>query len=306
MKDKRILSAGGGVLAASLALACPAAGQASHARIQSETVEGRKRVSVQGTGETRYTDDDREVAYVEPGGQLRIEETRPGQPTRRVEYAPGPGGGVERRFYRDGRETAPDAADQAWLHEALLYPIRESARYVEPRVQRLFRAGGAAAVLEEIGRLGNDNARRLYYTALLRHPGLGDDSAARVLRDAGSSMSGGTDQRMVLELLLQHPSPTLDQAVAMLEGAARLQGSSDRAMLLAQAAGRAPLANARVREAFFRATRGVQHPGDRTRVLAALPAAALADPAVRAAFAGALDTLPPDERARLSPRLARP
>lgn len=305
MREKRILSVGG-VLAAALALAGPAAGQASRTRIQSEIVEGGRRVSVQGTGETRFTDDEREVAYVEPGGELRIEETRPGEPTRRVEYAPGPGGGVERRFYRDGRETAPDAADQAWLHEALLYPIRESARHAEPRVERLFRAGGAAAVLEEIGRLGSDGARRLYYTALLRHPGLGRDDAARALREAGSSMSGGTDQRMVLGLLLEHPSPTLDEVVAMLEGTARLQGSSDRAMLLVQAAARAPLADARVREAFFRAARGVQYPGDRARVLAAVPPAALADPTVRAAFAGALETLPSDERARLSSRLGRP
>lgn len=305
MREKRILSVGG-VLAAALALGAPASGQASRTRIQTEIVEGGKRVSVQGTGETRFTDDERDVAYLETGGGLRIEETRPGQPTRRVEYAPGPGGGVQRRFYRDGRETAPDAADQAWLAEALLYPIRESARYVEPRVERLFRAGGAAAVLEEIGRLGSDSARRMYYTALLRHPGLRDGDAARALRDAAGSMSGGSDQRMVLELLLAHPSPTVDEAAAMLEGAARLQGSSDRSMLLVQAAPKVPLANAGVRGAFFRAARGVQYSADRARVLAAVPSAALADSAVRADFAGVLETLPADERARLASRLGRP
>src|SRR5215218_10307235 len=134
-------------LAATLLVAGSAAGQ-SGTRMRSETVINGQRTSIHTTGEVRFNDHD-EVGYVEPGARMVIEEEVSGQPDRRVEYR-GTGGGVQRSFFRDGRAAQPDAADEAWIRRALLHPIRESGVNAAPRAARIYRRGGADAVLDEI------------------------------------------------------------------------------------------------------------------------------------------------------------
>ncbi|MFL5538494.1 MAG: hypothetical protein ACJ8J0_05850 [Longimicrobiaceae bacterium] len=269
-------------LAATLAPAGGAAGQ-SGTRMHSEFVDGRHRVSVTATGEVRFTDDDRAVAYVEPGARLVIEEEMPGQPDRRVEYR-GVGGGVQRRFFRDGREVQPGGEDEAWIRRALLQPIRESGINAAERTARIYRRGGVDAVLDEIRQIGSDGGKSRYYAALLRLP-LRAGETARVLRDAGSRIGSDGDKQRTLAVLLERRSITSEEMEAMLEAAARIGSDGDKARLLIAAAARAPLTDADVRDAFFRTAAGIGSDGDKSRVL--IQAAArdpFGDAAARAAF----------------------
>ncbi len=190
---------GAALLAALAAGAGTAAAQTHSTHMHSQWVDDGHRVTVDASGEVRFSDDDAEVAWLEPGVRLSVEESERGQPERRVVWRED-GGRVRRTFYRDGREAAPNPADQAWIRGALLQPIRESGAYAEPRVARIYRRGGTDAVLGEIRRIAGDGAKRAYYAALLRQPGLRPGDAARVLHDAGRSIAGDGDKRMALSV----------------------------------------------------------------------------------------------------------
>lgn len=274
--------AGALAVAAALALAGTAAGQ-NVTRMHSESIDGRHRIAVTTTGEVRFTDDDRAVAYVEPGARLVIEEEAPGQPDRRVEYR-GVGGGVQRSFFRDGRELRPDAEDEAWIRRSLLQPIRESGINAAERTARIYRRGGTDAVLDEIRQIGSDGSKSRYYAALLRLP-LRPGETARVLRDAGSRIGSDGEKQRTLAVLLERRSVSAEEMEAMLEAAARIGSDGDKSRLLIAAVDRIPFADGDVREAFFRTAAGIGSDGDKSRVL--IQAAArdpFADAAARSAF----------------------
>jgi hypothetical protein len=269
-------------LAATLLLAAAAAGQGG-TRMSSESVHDGHRLSVHTTGEVRFADDDHDVSYLEPGARMVIEEEAPGQPDRRVEYRNG-GGGVQRSFFRDGREARPDGDDEAWIRGALLHAIRESGVNAAERTARIYRRGGTDAVLDEIGEIGSDGSKSRYYTALLRLP-LRSGETARVLRDAGGRIGSDGDKERTLAVLLERRSIAAEEMAAMLDAAARIGSDGDKSRLLIAAVDRDPLGSPAAREAFFRTTAGIGSDGDKARVL--IQAAArdpFADAAARDAF----------------------
>lgn len=269
MRGGSIRMVAGAAILALLALAGPAECQSTHSRTRSIIIENGRRLMIEGSGDIRFTDDDRGVAYMEPAGRLVIEEGRDGAPDRRVEYRGG-GGGVRRRFFRDGAETVPDAADEAWIRAVLLYSIRESGYHAEQRVARIYRSGGTDAVLDEIRQIASDGARRAYYSALLRQPGLRPDDTARVLLDAGRRIASDGDKRATLAVVLERPQLRAEEMAAMLHAAAGIASDGDRSSLLRQAAERDGLADARVRDEFFSTARGIASDGDKSRVLMAV------------------------------------
>lgn len=273
-----------GVAMASLALAGSGACQ-THTHSRTEYVDGGHRISLQSSGEVRFSDDDRGVAYVEPGARVAIEEELPGGPDRRVEYR-NRGGGVERAFYRDGRPARPSADDEAWIARMIERALRESGVHAPQRVARIYRQGGVDAVLREIGEIGSDGAKRAYYTALLRQP-LRAGETARVLRDAGNRIASDGDKRATLEVLLDRGSVTPDELAAMLEAAAHIASDGDKGRLLIRAAERDPLTEPSVRQAFFRTAATIASDGDKSRVLIA---SLSNDDARREAVADALRT----------------
>lgn len=250
-----------------VALAGTAAGQQFRGHMRSEIVDGGRRMTIDANGELRFTDDD-QIASAGPGGRLTIEEDRPGAPDRRVEFRDA-GGTLRRRFFREGREMAPSAADEAWIREAMTELVRESGVNAEARVARIHRRGGTAAVLEEIRHVSSDGAKRAYYVALLRQPGLRPGETAEVLEDAGRRIASDGDKRSVLATVLERPSIRPEELAAMLEATARIASDGDKSSLLVRAAERDPLAEAEVRDAFFASTRGIASDGDKSRVLIA-------------------------------------
>jgi hypothetical protein len=325
----------GAAAAALLALAGPAQAQ----RHVSSHGDGATRHEVRLDGEVELTDDDRGVARLSPGGRLVIEEAARGR-DRRVEWRATDGGGVRMLYAEDGETRVPDADDRAWIERQLRDAIRESGVGAEQRVARILARGGARAVLDEIGRIRSDGAKRRYYTALLRSPRLDAEGAARALRHAGGTIGSDGDLRLTLAGALE--ARRLDAAglAALLDAGASIESDGDRSLLLRQVAGRDPLAEARVREAFFRtaagvgsdgdlalvlttvlrreatgaatvaaalrAARGIGSDGDLARVLTSVPAAALREAPVSAAYREAMGEIESDgDRRRAAVHLAR-
>jgi hypothetical protein len=251
-----------------LAVAGCAEAQTHQTHMRSETTSGHgHRLTVDADGDVRYTDDDRGVSYVAPGARLVIEEVAPGSPGRRVEYRSA-GGGVQRTFWRNGEEARPGGADEEWIARSLLVPIRESTRLAPERTARIYRRGGAGAVLEEISQIGSDGTKRAYYTALFRQP-LRAGETARVLRDAGSSIGSDGDKAAVLAIPLDRPSLGDEELVALLQAAERIGSDGDKSRLLIHVLDRHGLRDDGVRAAFFRTAEGIGSDGDKSRVLIA-------------------------------------
>src|ERR1700741_414160 len=245
-----------------------AGGAAAQSRSRHTLVDGGHRISMESSGQVRFTDDDRGVASMAPGAQLVIEEALPGRPDRRVELRGRGGGGIERAFFRDGRAANPSADDEAWIARMIERALRESGVHAEERVARIYRQRGADAVLQEIGEIASDGAKRAYYTALLRHP-LRSAETARVLRDAGRRIASDGDKRSVLESLLDRRAVTAEELTAMLEAAQHIASDGDKSRLLVRAAGRDALDAPGVRQPFFPPAATIASDGDKSRVLMA-------------------------------------
>jgi hypothetical protein len=328
----------GVALLAALAASGTAAAQTRGTHVHSQWVDDGHRVTVDANGEVRFSDDDADVAYLEPGARLSVEESERGQPERRVVWRED-GGRVRRTFYRDDREATPSSADEAWIRGALLQPIRESGAYAEPRVARIYRRGGTDAALDEIRQIAGDGAKRAYYTALLRQPGLRPGDAARVLQDAGRRIASDGDKRVTLLAALDRFPRDAQVLEAMVQAAAHIASDGDKAALLRRTAENDALRDGRVREAFFataqgiasdgdkasvlvaamrgddgpavtagalRVARTIASDGDKARVLTSTPPPALRDAQVRTSFNAAMRTIASDgDKARVATWLAR-
>ncbi len=78
------------------------------------------------------------------------------------------------------------AEAQRRLAEILPPLVRNSGAFAESRVKSILAKKGVAGVLDEIGLVTSDYARRVYYVALLDNVALDGASLATVLQQVGS------------------------------------------------------------------------------------------------------------------------
>jgi beta-lactamase regulating signal transducer with metallopeptidase domain len=145
---------------------------------------GRK-VEVNYRGDIEFTDDDTDVKRLSPGGYLRIKDGGRFGTSNSVEFRSDSSGGIERRFWVGGKERPFEPEGRKWMSEVLPKFIRQSGIGAPARVTRIMKAGGASAVLAEISRIEGSFARRVYFTELLKQPGLSSANIQQALTQAG-------------------------------------------------------------------------------------------------------------------------
>lgn len=248
-----------------LASTAPAAAQTVHHTRTEHTVhrDGTTRSEVRIHGAVRLSADGRRVESLAPGASLVLDEERRGSPRRRALFRPG-GDGVTVEYSVDGVRAPLDAAGREWIARMLVDESRRGTGARE-RVSALRREGGVERVLREIDRVEGSGDRRAWYTALLGDaPRLRPAETARVVRHAARSVESSGDLRAVLAAAAPDEP---EEWTAVLEGVEQIRSDGDGAALLVSAAERAPLGDARVRDALFRAADGIRSDGDRARVL---------------------------------------
>lgn len=139
--------------------------------------DDQRELNVRIKGKVSFNQREDEVAAVDDGGSASFAETRQGV-ERRVDYAMR-GGKLEQRYFVDDREQPLDAAGREWIAVLIPVVIRDTAIGAEARVKRIHANGGAAAVLDEIGRIQSGYARRIYLEHLFT---LGKLAPAEVTR----------------------------------------------------------------------------------------------------------------------------
>jgi hypothetical protein len=217
-------------------------------------------------GKIAFNADETDVASLGAGGTASFEETRGGV-TRRIEFADRDGK-LERRYFVDRKEQPFDAAGSTWFAGLLPVLIRESGLGAEARVQRLYSAGGAARVLDEVERIHSDYVRGIYVGLLVDRGPMKPEEIDRVLKIAGAAQSD-YERRQMLDRIFAKQALSAAQQVTFLQQALRFSSDYELAELLI---GMLPkLANsAEVRQAWLTAGLRVSSDYERRRTLEAM------------------------------------
>ena len=135
--------------------------------------EGTRRMEINVRGAVEFSDDDRDVKSLTPGGYFRVEENRFLVFTgRRYEITADSSGRLSRSYYDHGHATPLDNQGQAWLMGVMPEVIRHTGLGAGPRIQRILKQSGVAAALSEITRIQVDGAKRIYIEELIRRGNL--------------------------------------------------------------------------------------------------------------------------------------
>jgi uncharacterized protein YeeX (DUF496 family) len=282
-------------LAAALLLAVPACAQRHERSEQTHIVQEHngQRLEVRMRGDVEINDDGNWVQRVSPGGSLMVQERSRGT-TRRVDFTPGQGGRVDVRYQVDGRTRQMDARGREWASAAILQAVRGSGLGARERVAHLRERGGVAAVLNEVGRMRGDAARRAYYQALLAGQPLSPADVSRVMADVDRRMDSDSERRIVLVHAMEHARGE-GAMRAILEAAGGMDSDMETRIVLHHALERGRLP-AGAQQAFFRAVDGMDSDMERRIVLARwLEHGGPAD----AAFFRALDGIDSDMERRI-------
>jgi hypothetical protein len=179
----------------SLWLAVPALALAGSGYEQYSWTDGTRRLEVNVRGTVEFSDDDRDVKTLSPGGYFQVEESRLllflG---RRYEVTVDSSGRLSREYFDHGHAMPLDNQGQAWLMGAMPEVIRHTGLGAVPRIQRILKQGGVAGVLSEVSRIPEDGAKRIYLEELIRRGNLSAeqlDSALLQARKIGSDEEKG-------------------------------------------------------------------------------------------------------------------
>ena len=145
--------------------------------------DGHRKFRADVDGKIELSDDESDVKMLEANGSATFEETRDGV-KRRIEIEPR-NGGLQRRFFVDGKEQPYDDTARRWMKQVVL-DLARAGIGAEARVQRLYREGGAQRVLAETGEIRSDYVRGIYLETLVGLGKLTPEQLDRAIALAGA------------------------------------------------------------------------------------------------------------------------
>ena len=181
-------------------------------------------------GDVEFTDDDRGIRRLSPGGWLEIEE-RKGFHRRSLRVEADGAGELEYRYREAGKTVPFDADAQAWLAERLPQVIRESGIGAEHRVERILAQAGVAGVLDESDLIESSGARTRYAIELLGQARPKPHELRRLAELASAIPSSGDKARFLIhaaERYLAEP----DVFDAYIDAVDSIPSSGDHARVL--------------------------------------------------------------------------
>ena len=146
-----------------------------------------QRMEVRFEGEIEFTDDDRDVKRLSPGGLMRIKEGGVFGgffAAHTVEFTADSSGSITRRFWSGMSEQPFDPEGREWLARFLPRFIRQTGFGAPARVARILKAQGPAGVLAEISLIEGSWGKKTYFVELLATP-LDPATVRQVLEQAG-------------------------------------------------------------------------------------------------------------------------
>ena len=129
---------------------------------------------------------------------------------------------------------------KAWLSQALPRIIRQTAFGAAGRVARILKAKGPAGVFAEIALIDGSWAKRVYFTELLKSPGLDAATVRQALEQAGRQIDSDYE---LASLLISSDRLLVDDATrrAYFEAAASIQSDYEMRRVYSSALKRGPV-----------------------------------------------------------------
>jgi beta-lactamase regulating signal transducer with metallopeptidase domain len=213
-------------------------------------------------GKIAFNDDDTDITGIGGAGTATLEETIGGV-TRRLELDER-AGKLERRYFVDRSERPLDDQGRQWITSVVLQLVR-SGIGAEARAKRLYAAGGAPRVLDEIGQIPTDYVRGIYLRELVRLGKLTPAEVDRAVKLAGD-MHSDYERRQALTAVFDTQALGAAEQVTFLRQALRFDSDYERAELLI---GTLPklAGTAEVRQAWLEAGLQVNSDYERRRTL---------------------------------------
>ena len=284
-------------------IAPPEAQQSGETHMEMTTRNGFTSLSVKIDGAIEFTDDDRDVKSLSPGGHFRIEEGT-WLSGRAYDVKADSVGNLTKTYSVSGSAKPLDSEGLAWLGHLLPQMIRDSGIGAGPRVARILRQGGPQAVITEIGLIHSDGSKRTYMEQLFSQATLDTEQlkeAARLIRgissdgdkaqvlvavdgryftgelrpnlfEAAESIHSDGDKRRVLSDIVKKDAGSSDTFLSVARAAKHISSDGDKAEVLIEMANTSP-ENGDLGMAYFDAVKSISSDGDHTRVLSTLLAA---------------------------------
>jgi hypothetical protein len=274
-----------------------------------------EKIEVKYRGKFELNDDDTDVAGMSPGGYLRISDGRWLRGSS-VEFQADAAGTITRRFFIGSSERPFEPEGRAWLKQNFPRFVRMSGFDAKGRAARIYKRGGADAVLKEIALIEGSHGKKTYYTELLglipADAGVArrilsqaaaeidsdyematlliagadklllDDATRRLYFDAARTISSDYEMKRVYAAALKRGPVSAPLLAGVLDAARSIDSDYEAATLLVDIAKTHDM-NAEVRRPFFALLDTVESSYEKARVLQALlrrgqlPADALGD-----------------------------
>ena len=148
-------------------------------------------------GKIIFTDDEKDVKYISPGGFIKFSKRSFGN--RRTIILEGEANGEITREYKEGSKTLPfEPEGRKWMASVLPDIIRSTGIGAEERVKKFYKKGGIDAVINEISLLPTNYVQSIYYTATLAIPSLLSKDVVLLIEDAGDEISSSYELSKII------------------------------------------------------------------------------------------------------------
>ncbi len=253
-------------------------------------------------GDAFFNDDFTDIDNLARGGSFSI-ELYDGDIERRVEIRRRGAGGLERRWFVDGREQAYNGEARAWLTEALTDYFRHSSHKAEERITWILATRGVDGLLQEASQTHGGYIKRVYFQEAIRSGELStaqigqlidqaadeissdfelaqllravppnelhDSSLRRTYVAAAADIDSDFEKRRVLSTILEQEGLSEEVVESLLRTAATMDSDFELAQLLTHIGDRY-LMDVQLRAMYLQAADQIDSDFERRRVLSAL------------------------------------
>jgi len=172
---------------------------------QSETQlrfsDGNWKLDLELRGTIAFTDDLTDVQAMSDGAYFKVREWSWLVPhTVEIQSV---NGTITRKYSVGGSARPWDDEARRWLARTLPEIVRRTGIGAEARVKSILEKKGVNGVLDEIGRLGGDYARRLYFVALIDRATPDSSSVQPILAKVGETITSDYERRQVLKRIAE-------------------------------------------------------------------------------------------------------
>ncbi len=258
--------------------------------------DGRHKIRVRAQGEFEFTDDETDIKSVSDEGFFTIRERGRGV-EREYEVLSDEDGELDKTYYQDGRRSDIDDDAKEWIHETILFVLRNSNIGAKERVDRILDNDGAEGVLKEIGLMESDYVKRAYYSALFESGKMSSEQMREAVKTIGREIDSDYEKAQILSAIDEDELDDDATLKAYVEAVNTIDSDYDKRQSLGTVLSRKDLPKGVLLE-LMRAAESIDSDYERAELLRGLSESGLSDNDVVDAYAEAIAGIDSDYEKR--------